>query len=238
MRMAGDTILLSPHLDDAVLSAWSLLQRPGPVRVVNVFAGTPPPGTPLGGWDAKTGASDSHVRATERIAEDREALALAGREPLNLDFLDEQYRSNHQVPVGELTDGLLQAALGAAELHAPAGIRGHRDHVAVRDVARMLARRWEIPLLLYAEQPYATRHGWPGWVDGSEPNDLAEAEWERAVGALDATPEAVRLDPRAVAAKLQAMRTYRTQFEGLEPHSLRGLSDPAMFGIEVRFRLA
>src|SRR5437764_15405533 len=89
-------VILSPHLDDAVLSCWHLLTQVGEVAVINVFAGVP---TELGGpawWDEYTGASDSAERVRERIEEDRTALAVAGRTAVNLGFLDEQYRSEEQ----------------------------------------------------------------------------------------------------------------------------------------------
>ncbi len=40
----AETIILSPHFDDAVLSCWHLLAGAGAVLVVNVFAGEPPAG--------------------------------------------------------------------------------------------------------------------------------------------------------------------------------------------------
>lgn len=230
-------VLLSPHLDDAVLSAWSVLRRPGPLRVVNVFAGVPAPDVPLGHWDARSGAADSAARVRERIAEDRAALAHAGHEPLNLDFLDDQYR-DAPVPAAKLLGALTEAAAGATELFVTAGIRGHVDHLAARTAAQTLARELGVPLTLYAEQPYATRHGWPGWVDGAEPNAEAEAEWEQAVGTLASTPEVDRLPPHEFEAKLAALRTYRTQFDALIGHSRYGLDSPDAIGIEVRFRLA
>jgi LmbE family N-acetylglucosaminyl deacetylase len=229
-------VLLSPHLDDAVLSAWSVLRRPGPARVVNVFAGSPSPTAPMGHWDARTAATDSPSRVAERIAEDREGLAKAGREPINLGFLDDQYRE-HPVPAVELVAGLAEAVAGATELHATAGIRGHVDHLAVREASTTLAQRLDVPLFLYAEQPYATKYGWPSWVSGEESDGRAESDWEPWVGDLRDAAQVERLDPTEVKAKLSAMRTYRTQFAALEHDSLHGLADPAMSGIEVRFRL-
>jgi LmbE family N-acetylglucosaminyl deacetylase len=231
----GEVVLLSPHLDDAVLSAWSVLRGPGPVRVVNVFAGSPSPTAPIGHWDARTGAEDSPGRVAERIAEDRVGLALAGREPLNLGFLDDQYR-DRPVPHDELVAGLAEAVAGATALHAAAGIRGHVDHLAVRVAATTLAHRLDVPLSLYAEQPYATRYGWPSWICGEQSDGRAEADWEPWVGDLRDAAHVERLDPAEIEAKLNAMRTYRTQFAALEHDSLRGLADPAMCGIEVRFR--
>ena len=95
--MSPDTIILSPHFDDAVLSCWNLLAGVGEVLVVNVFAGEPPAGT-LGWWDQLAGATDSAATVRMRIEEDRQALALAGRRAVNLPFLDSQYREGDQTP--------------------------------------------------------------------------------------------------------------------------------------------
>ena len=40
----GPYLVLSPHLDDAVIDCWSVLTDSGDVRVVNIFAGVPSPG--------------------------------------------------------------------------------------------------------------------------------------------------------------------------------------------------
>ncbi len=90
------TVILSPHLDDAVLSCWHLLCGPGDVGVINVFAGSPTPGSGASWWDRITGATDSVRRMEERRAEDSEAFSIAGRTATHLDFLDEQYQPTDQ----------------------------------------------------------------------------------------------------------------------------------------------
>ena len=99
---AGPAVILSPHLDDAVLSCWHVLCGPGEVTVINVFAGSPPPGSGASWWDRLTGATDSVARMAERRAEDRAAFAIAGRTATSLDFLDEQYEPSGQ-SVGVIT---------------------------------------------------------------------------------------------------------------------------------------
>ena len=126
----GPAVVLSPHPDDAVLSAWSVLRAPGELTVVNVFAGVPDVGLPRRA-DRLVRATDSRVHVRARLAEDREALELAGRTPLNLDFLDEQHR--HTDPeAAELEAELTEQLPQASALYAPAGIRGDRDHELVR----------------------------------------------------------------------------------------------------------
>jgi LmbE family N-acetylglucosaminyl deacetylase len=237
-------LLLSPHLDDAVLDCWSLLASERELRVANVFTGVPPAGR-LARWDAITGARDSAERVRERVAEDAVALARARREPINLPFLDAQYRPPPPAPSLDELDLAVSSAVGvAARVHAPAGIGGHPDHVLVRRYARMLLRAG-MPVSLYAELPYCVTHGWPAWVDGREPEPNRDVDpfW---LSFLDRVPElpalrgarVERLDDEAAGAKLDAMLCYETQIRALD-HGARGLlSDPEIHRFEVRWELA
>ena len=234
----ADTVVLSPHLDDAVCSAWTVLRMPGDVRVVNVCAGAPPLGV-QGRWDRMTGAADSRTRLVERAAEDRAALALAGREPVNLEFLDDQYREG-PLPARRLRAELARAVEGARAVHAPAGLGGHPDHVAVREVAIKLARARGLRLSLYAELPYAVRFGWPHWVTGSPRRaKLApEARWEQflATASCPTAELEVRVTPVSeteAAAKLRALQAYETQFAALDAGPLERLRHPDVRRWEV-----
>jgi LmbE family N-acetylglucosaminyl deacetylase len=219
MRHSADATvaLLSPHLDDAVLSAWSVLRRPAAVTVVNICAGIPPAGlgTP---WDRLTGARDGAERVRERLDEDRAALAHAGREAIHLDFLDEQYRAGPLDP-DALMRAIAAAVPAAGELWAPAGVGAHSDHVQVREAALALAAAGGPPVRLYAELPYVVRYGWPEWVGGRRARTGLDLDgWLRAY-----LPEGTRVPgethelPRAeVRAKLRALREYRTQWIALD----------------------
>ena len=132
--MDPDTVILSPHFDDAVLSCWHLLASASEVLVVNVFAGEPPAGT-LGWWDELAGASDSAAAVRTRIEEDRQALALTGRAAVNLPFLDSQYRQSDQAS-GEIVQALRGVLIKDARIYAPASLGDHHpDHTAVRAAA-------------------------------------------------------------------------------------------------------
>jgi LmbE family N-acetylglucosaminyl deacetylase len=246
-------VILSPHLDDAVLSCWHLLDGPGDVRVVNVFAGKPPPDAAAGWWDELCGRRDSGQAVDERVAEDRAALALAGRAPLNLDFLDRQYRRCDQplAPVvralrAALSPGALVLAPGALgpALHIPiareAGAEPHPDHVAVRSAA--LALRSEgVAVALYADFPHAGAHGLPAWVTG-ERVDASADPWAATLATIGVphdqfAGEVCRLTPSAFARKLKAARRYATQIAALERAFAKRLDDPALLGYEVVWRL-
>jgi hypothetical protein len=232
-------LVLSPHLDDAVLDCWSVLTGAGDLRVVNVFAGMP-----LGGvvayFDRLAGASDSAVHVGGRIADDRHALGHAGRRPLNLDFLARPYRAGRPEPsFAQLDAALVESAGAAAMVYAPAALgEPHPDHELVRDYALGLARTG-LPVRLYADLPYCAVYGWPAWVTGGEPDPHldVDAYWNGSSGAATsiltrAGANVVRLDGKRAAAKLTAMRAYR-EFPLLDRGPVGQLSNPAIHRYEV-----
>ncbi len=234
--------MLSPHWDDAVLDCWGLLASDRELAVVNLFAGIPSPGR-TGLWEAISGARDSAERARVRMAEDRRALVLAGRAPVNLALLDEQYRRQSGpsgVELAELDRALTAQLAVASHVYAPAGIGAHRDHVLTRRYARALLRAG-VPVSLYADLPYCTFHGWPSWVDGGEPaaNRDVDAYWSSFLGAVPEMPalrsgEVVRLDARTAGAKREAIGCYETS---LNYGVRRLMEDPAFHTFEVRWEL-
>ena len=225
-------LLLSPHLDDAVLDCWSVLTAPGELNVVNVFAGVPPPGSTTR-WDRIVGASDSADLMRRRIEEDRAALERAGRAPVNLGFLEFQQREDRREPPLAALDAAVVAAVPAASvLYAPAVLgTPHPDHRRVRAYAHACAARG-LPVELYADIPYAVVYGWPHWVTGEPPDPHldVDAYWaERPAG----DPRVVTLDRDQAAAKLAAMRAYATQFPSLDRGPIGLLSNPRVHRFEV-----
>jgi hypothetical protein len=210
--------VLSPHFDDAVLSCWHVLRAPGPVIVVNVFAGVPPEGTAPGWWDRLTGAWDAAARVRERASEDRAALAVAGRVPVNLDLFEAQHRRHTESPAA-IAERIAPEVSGCDTVYAPAALGAHPDHALVRDAALCLHTRGA-RVLLYADMPHAIACGWPTWVasDGVVAVDVqwAEALAAAVIGQGVARPRVHRLGRLAQQRKLAALRIYRTQIAALE----------------------
>jgi hypothetical protein len=233
-------VILSPHLDDAVLSCWHVLTQPGEVMVINVFAGVPANLDGPAWWDQYTGATDSGERVRERIEEDRRALALAGRSAVNLSFLDEQYRDEDQ-PLGELIEQIERLLVPGAHIYAPAALANHTDHALVRAAALEL-RRLEFAVSVYADLPHATLYGLPAWVAGKRgpaSKDLAAAAWDHALAGADTTaPTVYRLDAETHARKLAAVRMYTTQLEALAELAGRPLTDGELLRHEVAWATA
>lgn len=138
------TLLLSPHLDDAVLSAGQFLVNQPGCDVLTVFAGIPDWGkgvvTP---YDQKCGFTSSRRAMEARRLEDRDAIARLRCDPYFWEhYLDSQYLADERD-----RDGLPALAAdivdfvrrGEYELVlAPLGLL-HPDHEFLAD-AVLLAR--------------------------------------------------------------------------------------------------
>jgi LmbE family N-acetylglucosaminyl deacetylase len=229
----GPVLLLSPHFDDAVLNCCSVLMSDKDVRVVNVFAGIPPPGF-VSDWDRACGARESAEHVRRRIAEDEEVLASLGRRAVNLPFLDIQY-GLRRFSMRALDHAVADAVPAASVAYAPAALgEGHIDHRLIRSYARALAHAG-VPVRLYADVPYAVRTGWPAWVREGETAVAADRRKPRPFRKT-AGVQVVTLDPRAAGRKLRAMQAYATQFSALDEGGR--LTDPATHRHEVFWSLA
>ena len=231
-------VVLSPHLDDAVLSCWHLLDGASDLSVVNVFTGSPPAGTPAPPWDRLTGAQDPVVRMRERRAEDRRALAVVGRTAVGLGFLDAQYRTTEQSTDTLLTR--LRVLLEAGTVvHAPAALSGHPDHEIVRAAALELARDgW--PVTLYADLPHGITRGWPAWVAcvAEAPGIDVGADWAAVLAGsgllVERLVRRVRpLDALGRARKLRALAEYGSQRAALDDMAFAPLDDRRVLAFEV-----
>lgn len=236
----GVTTLISPHFDDAVLSCWHLVGGDSDLRIVNVFTGTPKDPGLHGWWDRLTGATDSQERMRERAAEDREALALAGRSAVALGFLDEQYRDEPQA-LDPIVERLRSELVPGCRLVAPAALGDHTDHALARDACAALSDEGH-PLTLYADLPGATRYDWPVWVTGGEPDPHLSVDvyWRDALAGASFDPDALRpevheLDAPELNRKLDTLRRYRTQAAALRTYAR--LDDPDVLRYEVTWSL-
>jgi LmbE family N-acetylglucosaminyl deacetylase len=242
-RSDAPTLVLSPHLDDAVLSAWSVLREPGEVVVANVCTAIPPAGT-VGAYDRTKGANDSAAFMGERLAEDARALALADRgPPLDLGLLEDQYR-DRPLSSDQVRERLEGALDGVAAICAPAGIGGNRDHVAAREAALEIGREQDAPVSLYADLPYAVRVGWPHWVTGASPRPhlVPEARWNEflataSCGIESLEPRVRSLGEAEAALKLRALEAYRTQFANLNAGPLERLRNAEIIGFELHWEV-
>lgn len=191
--------VISPHLDDAILSLGQFLAATPGTVVVTVCAGLPAKDV-LTDYDRATGALSSRNAMTLRRQEDAEACAEVGALPRWLDFLDGQYpRAGYgYAPTLPMAEAIRVHLPPNEHVFAPLGI-GHPDHLLVARACREAAYD---ELLLYEELPY--RVLWPEQV--FQALDEVESEGWR----LDPLPWPTPAGDRAV--KERAIAKYRSQF--------------------------
>jgi LmbE family N-acetylglucosaminyl deacetylase len=201
-------VVVSPHLDDALLSmgGW-LAWHPGAL-VVTLFAGSPHERVPLSGWDRKCGFETGREAMLARRIEDRRAATMLAARTIHLPLLDGQYRNT--VPYDE---GVLDAALVGA-LHdvapsivfVPLGI-GHDDHIAAGRACRRVFAGAPYSVIVYEEIPY--RVDMP--AEAVHTLDSLDVEWWQ-----EAPPDA-RL---AAEGKRRACSRYASQIWAIPPWAL------------------
>ncbi len=177
-------IYISPHLDDAVLSAGGLLydqaQKGIPVEIWTVVCGYPKT-TRLSDYarflHASWGIETAHQVVTARREEDKRAASIVGARSVHFDVPDCIYRLGPDdeflysyifLPPHEFEAGLPAqiAAMLSPRLEeddvvlSQLAVGGHVDHVIVRQAVELLER----PLLYVADIPYLFNT--PGELDG------------------------------------------------------------------------
>ena len=163
--LEGDLVVVSPHIDDAVLSVGAAIshaaRKGSRVTVLTVLAGDPESTAPAGEWDRSSGFGSAGEAAVARRAEDASACARLGARPVWLPYRDDQYERGG---TDEEIRTAVQGTVGSSFVLLPGFPLEHPDH------------RWLNELLqpafpaeqrgLYVEQPYASERGdspGPGW---------------------------------------------------------------------------
>jgi LmbE family N-acetylglucosaminyl deacetylase len=236
------TVILSPHLDDAVVSCWHVLTRGAQALVANVFAGVPEQSHPPTIADRLAGFGKSADLVRVRLQEDRAALSLVDCESTYLGFIEDQYRTT-PVSAAEIQRSLAPHVDGASRVLAPAGIGGHPDHKLMRDVGLGLLKDG-LSVELYGDIPYVVRYGWPSWMIGAEPEPhlVVDAYWDAFLS--DVRGQGYRLTVRqhdlgdeGSREKLIAMEMYATQFQQLNSGIVDRLRNPLILRYEVSWEV-
>lgn len=211
-------LVISPHLDDAVLSCYALLAKPkrlnmisegaagatdGRTTVINVFCGLPPDDV-VGTWDECCRVSSSWAQVHRRIAEDYEIMLRLGVDARYLGALDRQYRAQQPDPdplaiaqdISDVTQVDASTTIWMPWAYRPNGDEVHRDHVLTRAAAELFAHDAGIRRLRY----YA---------------DLPYLHAEHVLDSSESSPTMTVVAVNPTLAKLRACRAYKTQWRYL-----------------------
>lgn len=194
-------LIVSPHLDDAVLSCGQFLAGRPDVIVATVFAGVPAVEVQTD-YDARSGFADAHDAMFGRRTEDLVALSLLGAMVRHLEFLDGQYVVVSPLEKRDVLVDAIRTEIdnaGANLVLGPLGIE-HPDHEDVSGAfLTAVAGRSDLNVVLYEELP--GRVLWP----------------EKAVGRLRALrraglePSEIFVGTGPMDRKREAVGAYRSQ---------------------------
>lgn len=203
-------LIVSPHLDDAVLSVGQVMAGRPEAIVATVFAGTPRRPRQLTTFDQGCGYSSAGQAMRERRQDDTRALAVLAARPVHFGFSDHQYGPREGTGV-ELAQHIAHRLLGlvdelAPALHVAVGPLGlaHPDHLATADGFRLaLESRPDLEGWLYEDLP--SRVLWPEQVQ-PRLDRWADAGWATELDFLGTGP---------LEAKEAALDHYRSQHGAL-----------------------
>jgi LmbE family N-acetylglucosaminyl deacetylase len=226
-RLLGRVVVVSPHLDDAVLSLGATMahavESGAKVEVLTVFGCEPTSSAPTDEWDRKSGFATEGEAAKHRREEDWRACSILGAAPRWFDFGAQPY--DRRASIEEVASAVATATAGADTVLIPGYPLAHADHAALS--SELLCRGLKCHTLgLYAEQPYSfDRRAIPSGPAEATPGASVRREtlpwqraaadftWQRSVAGFTWQRSAARRKHRRL--KLQAVQQYASQLRSL-----------------------
>ena len=146
-------VVLSPHLDDAVMSVGatinSLRRRGAEVVMLTAFAGDPARNDLVSYWDVKRGAASKADVQARRRDEDDAATAILKVESVHLPFDDISYAARRDPD--EIWNAMEPHLADADVVLTPGWPLVHPDH---RYLSTLVVRSYTGQVLYYQELPY------------------------------------------------------------------------------------
>jgi len=111
-RELDRVLIVSPHLDDAVLGCARFMAAHPGCTVVTVFAGNPPRyPDPMRLWDVQSGFGPDDDVMEARRKEDHAALSVLDARPVHFDFVEHTYREGDQPVAPDVIAPVVAATL-------------------------------------------------------------------------------------------------------------------------------
>jgi LmbE family N-acetylglucosaminyl deacetylase len=209
MQFAGRVVVVSPHLDDAIMSLGATIAgavRSGArVEVLTVFAYKPDSVAPAGPWDAKSGYQTEGEACRSRREEDRQACQAVGAKHHWMSFGAEPYeRCGNQLEIWSAVESVTR---GADAVLLPGYPLAHPDHAELTELILRRGLNCKV-MALYVEQPYLFYQrktpSKPGIAPALQSLFERSPDWMR-----------MRADRTLRATKFRAVQAYRSQLRPL-----------------------
>lgn len=205
--------MISPHFDDAILSAGQFMAERPDTEVITIFGGFPEGADKLvTPYDTKCGFRNALDAVSERQRENDRACALLRATKIDLDFPDGQY--DRHISQEEITN-VLQRIIDGGEyesIFAPLGL-GHPDHKKVADA--VISLKTDLPITLWEDLP----------IRVTEP-ELVPVRLEEL--GIEYSPSRIISNRVQIADKMRALACYSSQIG-------TGILDPLIMYVPERF---
>ena len=160
-------VVVSPHLDDAVLGCGGLLADHPGATVLTVFAGAPDAyPDPMTWWDRLSGFASGDDPLDARRKEDAKALGELGATPAWLEFVEHQYLDREDRARPATIVDALETAIRRADptmVVAPFGL-ANPDHDCTHEAALLVRERLPGPAwFCYEDTGYKHIPGLLAW---------------------------------------------------------------------------
>lgn len=219
----GRVLAVSPHMDDAALSAGNFLHACDQPLILTVFGGIPDRYGELTEWDESCGFAEGDDVVTLRREEDAGAAAHLGATARWLEFVDSQYRMEDPA-VADIADRIASVAteIGADTIALPLGIQ-HEDHRLTHDACMRLLR-----------DHIVLARTWVAWIDIPYRLWFADQVTERLESLRQ---QGFQLAPSEFAmteAKRAALADYASQAKGLGQAAMENATRPEQLFVVTR----
>ncbi|SAK56762.1 PIG-L deacetylase family protein [Caballeronia ptereochthonis] len=221
-RFSRRTIVISPHLDDAVFSCGAMLAASPGAVVCTVFTGAPRAAL-VTDWDTQCGFANAHQAMRARRAEDVAALEILGARAAHLGFLDSQYAQGRTNTAREIAAAIRNVIRECTcdTLFIPLGLF-HSDHHLTHAAAREASLSdTSIACIAYEDCLYRRMNG----LVQMRLAELANSD-------IEATPLPDPIDAEALACratKQRAVQCYASQLKAFGPHGYDDVLSPERF---------
>jgi LmbE family N-acetylglucosaminyl deacetylase len=209
LDFSGRVVVISPHLDDAIMSLGGTIakavQGGARVEVLTVFGYVPGSTAPAGPWDSKSGFKTEGDAASSRREEDHQACLELRAEPRWLSFGAEPYE--RRGTPDEIWSAVDSMTRGADLVLLPGYPLAHPDHA---ELSQLLLQRGMScrATALYAEQPYR-------FYQRKTSSDLSNVPALRPLVGDSLVWTRIATDGAFRGAKLRAVGAYRSQLRQL-----------------------
>jgi len=223
------TFIISPHFDDAILSAWSIANNDN-VFILTICGGVPEKHTKIASSDKNCGFNSAADAAICRKAEDLALCKHIKSKYIHLNEFDYPYAPNKNI--WNIENEISKYITSNDIVYAPLGIGKHPDHILSRNIIINMFKKIKFLLIFYADYPYASevQNSQVGSNWGDIINEIID---QKIILHMD---KKITLRDSELNKKIKCVCYYKSQIEMLKRNYPKLLDVPGILNTEYYWR--